>query len=187
MFLYIIQLSQPCGSLLSFHKHFSSFVWHLNFSQQQFWSVLYFNILDLVSWRKFTGVSERPTAVTFKEDVDHSETVLKICQATRRHILLPQDVLFHHKVPGLTNGTSPAVAVPVSLHYRKCNWQKIFTWRHTVCCRKWWNMNLKLNCARWNFLLFVGLKLVVCHRAWSVIVPIVSACLVCHCPYRHRA
>jgi len=53
--------------------------------------------------------------------VEHSETVLKICQATRRHISQPQDFLFLHKVSGLTDGTSPAVAVPCHWHYRKCN------------------------------------------------------------------
>jgi len=50
--------------------------------------------LGLVYWRKFTAVSDTPTAVTFTEVVDHPETVLKICQAIRRHIPQPQDLFF---------------------------------------------------------------------------------------------
>ena len=64
---------------------------------------------------------------------------------------------------------------------RKCDWQKTFTWRHAVCCRKWRNLNLNVNCAKWNFLLFFGLEFS------CVPVPTVSPCLLCHCAYCHPA
>ena len=126
------------------------------------------------------------SAVTFTEYVDHSESVLKICQATRRLISLKT---FCFSIKSLAWPMALLLLLQFHCHWqnRKFDWQKTFTWRHAVCCRKWRNLNLTVNCVKWNFLFFCWSgtcrvsTYLLHHRAWCVTVPTATV------PVYHRA
>ena len=98
-----------------------------------------------------------------------------------------QDVLFLHKVPGLTDGTY-AVAVPVSLALSQVELTDLYVTSRGVLSEVT-KPESKIKLREMEFLALCWSETcrvspcILCHCAYCVTVPSVSLCLVCHHAY----